>query len=76
MLYRARAAIENRSAETAKPAFWRTLVAALVVCSGTAPPEVLLEPEGELEDEPEDEGEAELEDPLALDDEAVCATLV
>jgi hypothetical protein len=61
------------SAETAKPILCRTLVAALVACSGAAPPEVLLEPEGEIEDEPEDKGEV---DSLALDDEAVYATLV
>lgn len=46
-------------------------VAALVVCSGAADPEGLLELDGELEDEPEAEDEAEVDVPLALDDEAV-----
>jgi hypothetical protein len=57
------------TAETARPAFSMTEVAALVVCSGAAEPEAVLDPEGELEDEPE--AEDELDVPLALDDEAV-----
>ena len=72
-LYKAKTARAKATAETARPAFWMMVVAALVVCSGAAGPEAMLEPEGELEDEPE--AEDELDVSLALDDEAVCMTV-
>jgi hypothetical protein len=69
-LYKAKARVVNRSAETTKPTFWMVLVAALAVCSGAAEPEELVE----LEDD-EREAEDGLDVPLALDDEAVCLTV-
>lgn len=73
LLYSANMANAKASAETARPAFCMMAVAALVVCSGAAEPEAVLDPKGELEDEPE--AEDELDVPLALEDEAVCITI-
>lgn len=66
----------NASADIARPAFFTTEAAALVVCSGAAEPEVPLALEGELEGEPEDDEPEPLATfepgvPLALEDEAV-----
>lgn len=73
VLYNANVASAKASAVTTRPAFCMIAVAALVVCSGAAEPEAVLEPEGEFEEEPE--AEDELDVPLALGDEAAYVTV-
>lgn len=73
VLYNANMASAKASAGTTRPTFCMIQVAALVVCSGAAGPEAVLEPEVELEEEPE--AKDELDVPLAVKDEAVYVTV-